>query len=88
MPARLTRVGSLLTLFFTTREPVDWESASAADTKRFAVYFRRMLERGIYLAPSQFEALFLSLAHTEEQIDRTLAAARESLKTMRWAPGA
>jgi glutamate-1-semialdehyde 2,1-aminomutase len=85
-PARLTRVGSLMTLFFTTRDPVDWETASAADTKRFAVFFHRMLERGVYLPPSQFEALFLSLAHTEEQVDRTIATAREALKGMRWGP--
>ncbi len=87
-PARLTRVGSLMTLFFTTREPVDWETASAADTKRFAVFFRRMLERGVYLPPSQFEALFVSLAHTEEQVDRTIETAREALKGMQWGPGA
>jgi glutamate-1-semialdehyde 2,1-aminomutase len=87
-PARVTRVGSLLTLFFTSRDPVDWATASTADTKRFAAYFTRMLERGIYLAPSQFEALFLSLAHTDEQIDRTIAVARESLHSMRWAPEA
>ena len=87
-PARVTRVGSLLTLFFTSRDPVDWDTASAADTKRFAAYFTRMLERGIYLAPSQFEALFLSLAHTDDQIDRTVAIARETLKSMRWAPEA
>ncbi len=66
----------------------DWGSASTADTKRFAAYFTRMLERGIYLAPSQFEALFLSLAHTDDQIDRTVALARETLKSMRWAPEA
>jgi glutamate-1-semialdehyde 2,1-aminomutase len=87
-PARVTRVGSLLTLFFTTRDPVDWASASASDTKRYAAYFRRMLERGIYLAPSQYEAMFLSLAHTDEQIDRTIATAREVLKGMRWGPEA
>ncbi len=88
VPAKVTRVGSLLTLFFTSREPVDWESVATADTKRFAAYFRRMLERGIYLAPSQFEALFLSLVHTDEQIDRTVAVARETLKAMRWGPEA
>jgi glutamate-1-semialdehyde 2,1-aminomutase len=88
MPARVTRAGSLLTLFFTTREPVDWQSASSADARRYAAYFRRMLERGVYLAPSQFEALFVSLAHTEAQIDSTIATAREALKGMRWGPEA
>ena len=87
-PARCTRVGSLLTLFFTSREPVDWDSASAADTRRYAAYFRRMLERGVYLAPSQFEALFVSLAHTDDLIDKTIATAREALKGMRWGPEA
>jgi glutamate-1-semialdehyde 2,1-aminomutase len=87
-PARVARVGSLLTLFFTTREPLDWDSASAADTRRFAAFFRRMLERGIYLPPSQFEALFVSLAHTDDQIEKTIATAREALKGMRWGPEA
>ena len=88
LPARAARVGSLLTLFFTSREPADWESVSTADTKRYAAFFRRMLERGVYLAPSQFEALFVSLAHTEDQIDRTVATARDILKSMRWGPEA
>ena len=87
-PARLTRVGSLMTLFFLGADPTDWTTAAPADAKRFGSYFHRMLERGIYQAPSQFEALFVSLAHTEEQIDRTIATARETLKTMRWAPEA
>ncbi len=87
-PAKLTRVGSLLTLFFCAAEPFDWSSASAADTRRYAIFFRRMLERGIYLAPSQFEAMFLSLAHTPDQIDRTIATAREVLDGMRWGPTA
>ena len=84
--ARVTRVGSLLTLFFTSREPFDWDSASSADTRGYAAFFHRMLERGVYLAPSQFEALFVSLAHTDEQIDTTIAIAAEALKGMRWGP--
>ena len=87
-PARLTRVGSLMTLFFVSRDPVDWAGASQADARRYAAYFQRMLERGIYLAPSQFEAMFLSAAHTDEQIDRTVATARDVLKGMRWGPQA
>jgi glutamate-1-semialdehyde 2,1-aminomutase len=86
--ARLTRVGSLLTLFFTSREPVDWNSASAADPRAYAAWFHRMLERGVYLAPSQFEALFVSSAHTDEQIDTTVATAGEALRGMRWGPEA
>ena len=86
--ARVTRVGSLLTLFFTAHDPVDWQSASRSDTRRFAAYFRRMIERGIYLAPSQYEALFVSLAHTDDQIEKTIATAREAFKGMRWGPEA
>src|SRR5213594_1179422 len=84
--ARVTRTGSVLTLFFTSREPVDWDSASSADTRGYAAFFHRMLERGVYLAPSQFEALFVSLAHTDEQIDTTIAIAGDALKEMRWGP--
>ena len=86
--ARVSRVGSLLTLFFLGREPVDWAGAAAADTKMYAEYFKRMLERGVYLAPSQFEAMFVSTAHGDAEIDRTVAIAREALKGMRWGPTA
>src|SRR2546425_2802528 len=86
VPARVGRVGSLLTLFFSSREPVDWDSASLSDVRKYAAYFRRMLDRGIYLPPSQYEALFLSLAHTEDQIDKTVATAAEALRGMRWGP--
>ena len=74
----VNRVGSMFTFFFTDRPVTDWESAKRSDTARFARFFRAMLERGIYLAPSQFEAAFLSAAHTEEDIDETIAAAREA----------
>jgi len=78
-PATSVRVGSLLTLFFS-RDPVtDYGAAKKCDTKRFAAFFRAMLDRGIFLAPSQFEALFVSAAHTDADVDRTLAAVRESL---------
>src|SRR5579864_612747 len=77
--AMAVRAGSLLTLFFS-REPVsDYAAAKKCDTRRFAEFFRGMLGRGVFLAPSQFEALFVSAAHTDADIDRTLAAARESL---------
>ncbi|HUD70816.1 MAG TPA: glutamate-1-semialdehyde 2,1-aminomutase [Dongiaceae bacterium] len=88
VPARITRVGSLLTTFFGIGEPVDWASVAGADTKLFATWFHRMLERGVYLAPSQFEAAFVSLAHTDEMIDTTVAAAREAMKSLRWGPAA
>lgn len=76
----LNRVGSMMTLFFTASEVRDMSSAGQSDTARHASFFRAMLERGIYLAPSQFEALFISRAHTDEDIDRTQEAARAALK--------
>jgi glutamate-1-semialdehyde 2,1-aminomutase len=74
----VNRVGSMFTFFFTDQPVTDYESAKRSDTAKFGKFFRRMLERGIYLAPSQFEAAFLSAAHTEEDIGKTVAAARES----------
>ena len=83
VPAGLTvnRVGSMFTLFFAEGAVTDYESAKRSDTKRFAEYFRFMLERGIYLAPSQFEAAFVSAAHTGEDIARTVGASREFFKS-------
>jgi glutamate-1-semialdehyde 2,1-aminomutase len=75
----VNRVGSLLTLFLGVGAVGDAEQARRADTKAFARFFHAMLERGIYLAPSQFEAMFVSLAHSDADIDRTVTAARESL---------
>lgn len=68
----------MFTFFFTDQPVTDYESAKRSDTAKFGKFFRLMLERGIYLAPSQFEAAFLSAAHTEEDIGKTVAAARES----------
>jgi glutamate-1-semialdehyde 2,1-aminomutase len=81
-PAGVTvnRVGSMFTFFFTEGPVTDYESAKRSDTARFGRFFRAMLERGIYLAPSQFEAAFLSAAHTEEDIRKTVAAAREAFE--------
>ena len=76
----LARVGSLLTVFFAPGPVTDYVSAATSDRERFSAYFHRMLERGIYLAPSQFEAMFISTAHTEEEIDATIRAAAEALK--------
>jgi glutamate-1-semialdehyde 2,1-aminomutase len=80
LPLTMNRVGSMSTLFFTATQVRDYRSALAADTKRFAVYFREMLKRGIYLAPSQFEAGFVSIAHSEDDIARTIEASQESLR--------
>lgn len=77
IPAFGTQVGSMTCLFFTERAVTDWESASTSDTARYGSYFRGMLDRGFWLAPSQFEACFASLATTDEEIDLMVAAAAE-----------
>jgi len=76
---QIARVGSMLTLFFAPEPVTDWESASRSDTQRFARYFWGMLDRGVYLPCSQYEAMFVSAAHTEADVDETVAAAREVL---------
>ena len=78
----MNRVGSMGCLFFTEQKVVDFDSAQSVDTGKFAHMFCAMLERGVYLAPSQFEAAFVSLAHDQEDIDKTLAAADEVFKEM------
>lgn len=78
-PLTWNRVGSMGSVFFTTQPVVDWNSAAAANRDAFTQYFWGMLERGIYLAPSPFEVLFLSAAHTEADIDRTIGAVRDVL---------
>ena len=72
----VNRVGSMFTLFFTDRTVIDFTTAKTSDTIRFNAYFHSMLEGGIYLPPSQFEAAFISTAHSEADIDRTIEAAR------------
>jgi glutamate-1-semialdehyde 2,1-aminomutase len=76
-PAGVTvnRVGAMFTWFFTDQPVTDWDSAKRADTAKFGAFHRRMLEQGIYLPPSQFEAAFVSAAHTDEDIRRTQEAA-------------
>jgi glutamate-1-semialdehyde 2,1-aminomutase len=73
----VNRVGSMFTLFFTPEPVTDWESAKKSDTARFAKFFHFLLERGVYTAPSQFEAGFVSAAHTEDDIRLTMDAVRE-----------
>jgi glutamate-1-semialdehyde 2,1-aminomutase len=75
----LNRVGSMMTVFFTEPEVKDFPAATRSDTERHAAFGREMLRRGVYLAPSQFEALFVSLAHSQDDIAKTLEAAQESL---------
>ncbi len=74
---RVQRVGGMLTLFMGADPVRNFAEASASDTDRYGAFFRHMLERGVYLPPSQFESWFPSLAHGDEEIDRTLEAARE-----------
>ena len=71
-------VGTMLSAFFTDTPVTDWHSVSATNTAKFKTFFHAMLERGIYLPPSPFEAWFLSSAHTEREIDATIAAARDA----------
>ncbi|CAN5921610.1 glutamate-1-semialdehyde 2,1-aminomutase [soil metagenome] len=79
VPAVLNRVGSMLTLFFAKGPVTDYESAKTADTARFGSFFRNMRDRGVFLPPSQFEAMFVSLAHTDEDVDQIVAAAKASV---------
>jgi glutamate-1-semialdehyde 2,1-aminomutase len=74
--------GSLLTLFFCEQPVRNYDDAKKSDTKKFAKFFQEMLERGVFLPPSQYEALFVSAAHTDSDIDRTITAARESLAAL------
>jgi glutamate-1-semialdehyde 2,1-aminomutase len=80
VPGQVNASHSLATIFFTDQPVRDYAGAKRSDTKRYARFFREMLDRGIFLAPSQFEAAFVSAAHTAEDIDRTIAAALDSLK--------
>jgi len=73
--ARVARIGSLFTVFFSSDEVADYDAALRADTAKYRQFFWSMLEAGVYLPPSQFEACFLSLAHTKEDVEATLKAA-------------
>jgi glutamate-1-semialdehyde 2,1-aminomutase len=86
VPLQVNAVGSLLTPFFTDRPVRDYQSATSAHTEQYARFFRGMLARGVYPPPSQFEAWFLSTAHTEKDVDRTVAAARAALKDLTRTP--
>ncbi len=76
------RVGSMMTMFFQNGPVVDYDSAKRSDTERYGEFFRGMLQQGIYLAPSQFEAAFVGSAHGDEEIEQTLAAAQNVLSTI------
>jgi glutamate-1-semialdehyde 2,1-aminomutase len=83
VPLQVNAFGSLLTPFFTSTPVQDYQSALAANTGAYATFFRGMLKRGVYPPPSQFEAWFLSAAHTDTHIKKTIAAAREAMKEVR-----
>jgi glutamate-1-semialdehyde 2,1-aminomutase len=76
------RVGSMFTWFFTPGPVTDWNSAAKSDTEAFGRFFRNMLEGGIYLPPSQYEAAFLSAVHTAEDVQKTIAAATHAFATV------
>ncbi len=82
LPYRVHRIASMLTLFFTDKEVINFETALSSDTEKFAIFWQKMLEKGIYLPPSQFEAWFVSLAHGEEEIEDTVEAVYKVLKKM------
>ncbi|MCA9143662.1 MAG: glutamate-1-semialdehyde 2,1-aminomutase, partial [Planctomycetales bacterium] len=79
LPHTLTRVGSMLTLFFNGEQVTSWDSASKCDTAKFGKYFWGLIDRGVYLPCSQYEALFVSAAHTEADIDATVEATKAVL---------
>jgi glutamate-1-semialdehyde 2,1-aminomutase len=82
VPMRINRAGSMLTTFFSNEPVIDYASAKRSDTGRYAAYFREMLGRGVFLAPSQFEAMFVSAAHTDAEIEATIEAAAQALQAL------
>ena len=74
---QVNQVGSLMSVFFTKESVVDYNSATASDTEAYAAYFNAMLQQGIYLAPSQFESMFVSDAHTDADIQKTIHVMQE-----------
>ena len=83
VPVTINRIGSMFTVFFNPNPVTDFDGASACDTERFARFFRGLLQRGVYLPCSQFEAAFASTAHTEDQLDEAIAAAQDVLREMK-----
>ncbi|MDZ4780131.1 MAG: aspartate aminotransferase family protein, partial [Planctomycetia bacterium] len=78
----ITRVGSMLTFFFHPGPVTNWTTASRSDTAKYAQYFWGLIDRGVYMPCSQYEALFISTAHTDEDIDATVNAAKEAFAAM------
>lgn len=82
IPVRQNRVGTMFSTFFTDQPVTNWQTARGSDTEAFAAFFRAMLEHGVYLAPSQFEACFVSTAHDNEAIERTAEAAGQAIEAV------
>ena len=82
VPVTINRVGSMMTTFFTAGPVTDYASAAKCDTERYGKMFHGMLSRGVHLAPSQFEAAFVSTVHTDADIDATIEAARTTLNEL------
>jgi len=82
VPLAVNRAGSLLTPFFTAGPVTSYAGAMAADTERFGAFFRAMLDAGVYLPPSQFEAWFVSTAHGDAEAEATVTAARRAFATV------
>lgn len=76
----INRIGSMFTIFFTDKEVIDYESAKTSDIKKYSIFFHQMLKNGIYLPPSQFEGNFVSLAHTNKDIEKTISASYSAFK--------
>jgi glutamate-1-semialdehyde 2,1-aminomutase len=86
LPLQFNRSGSMFTLFFTETDVTDFSTAKTSNTSQFGTYFNAMLQEGVYLPPSQFEACFLSAAHTDEDIDKTITAAQKALALISHLP--
>ena len=83
IPHTINRAGSMIGFFFTNEEVTNYEKAKTSDLEMFAIYYREMAEQGIFLPPSQFEGLFLSTEHTDEDIEKTIAAAERAFAKIR-----
>ena len=82
IPTQYVRVGSMSCLFFNENPVLNYNDALKSDTKRFGRFFNELLDRGVYLPPAQFEAFFVSTAHTEDDLDATAQAFREALRVV------
>ena len=87
VPVQVHRLGSMFTVFFNDKPVTDYDSAAASDLEAFKIYFHSMLKQGIYLPPSQFETNFLSLAHSPEDIQKTITAAEVAFAEVAKARG-